>query len=142
MSEQTGLAAERLKHLEFIQAVVTRLGNSSFLIKGWTLTIAAAFFAVLAAKLNWGVAAVGLIPILGFWFLDGLFLRNERLFRHLYDDVRQAGTKVEPMSMDTKTYRSKATWQAATFSTTMFLFYGALVLVTVALVVAAVLRRH
>lgn len=28
-----------LKHLEFIQAIVTRLANNSFLLKGWALTV-------------------------------------------------------------------------------------------------------
>ncbi|WP_239405184.1 hypothetical protein [Frankia sp. Cj3] len=142
MSDQTGLGADRLKHLELIQAVVTRLANTSFLIKGWTLTIAAAFFGILVNKINWGFAVTGLIPIVAFWFLDGLFLRNEQLFRRLYDDARKADSTVESMSMDTRPYmqQNKTTWASATFSTTLFLFYGALVFVNVALVVVAVLR--
>ncbi len=32
-----------VKHLEMIQSVVARLGNNAFLIKGWAITVAAAF---------------------------------------------------------------------------------------------------
>lgn len=37
------LTTEEIKHLELIQAVVTRLANGSFLIKGWTMTVAGIF---------------------------------------------------------------------------------------------------
>jgi hypothetical protein len=142
VSDQSGLGEDRLKHLEFIQAVVSRLANGSFLIKGWTLTIAAAFFAVVVNKLNGGLAATGLVPILAFWFLDGLFLRNERLYRRLYDDTRRADTAVALMSMDVGPYmkQDRMTWASATFSATLSLFYGGLVLVDVALIVAVGLR--
>jgi hypothetical protein len=129
--------ADRIKHLEFIQAAITRFATSSFLIKGWVLTIAAAFFALLANKLNGAVAAVGLIPLLAFWFLDGYFLWQERLYRRLYDDVRRPDSSVEPFSMNISAYQPACTWPGATFSQTLLLFYGALVLVDVALIVAA-----
>lgn len=141
MTDQSMLGTDRLKHLEFIQAIVTRLGTSSFLIKGWTLTIAAAFFAVLVSHLNWGVALIGLVPIVTFWFLDGRFLWQERLFRALYDDVRQPEKNAEPMSMNVSPYKDTKTWAKATFSPTLMLFYGALVLVDVVLIIAAVARR-
>jgi hypothetical protein len=141
MADQSGLGADRIKHLEFIQAVVTRLGTSSFLVKGWVLTIAAAFFAVLAKHLNGTIATVGLIPLLAFWFLDGYFLWQERLFRQLYDDARQPTTSVEVLSMNVAAYRDQTTWAAAAFSQTLLLFYGALVLVDLAFIVAAVATR-
>ena len=31
-----------VKHLEFIQGVVNRLGGNSFLLKGWSMTVLAA----------------------------------------------------------------------------------------------------
>ncbi len=134
------LDGDRIKHLEFIQAVVTRFATSSFLIKGWVLTIAAAFFALLANKLNSGVATVGLVPLLAFWFLDGYFLWQERLYRMLYDDVRRPTSAVEPFSMNVSPYLARTTWPAATFSRTMLLFYGALVLVDVVLIIAALVN--
>lgn len=33
-----------MKHLEFIQTVIGRLSTNAFLMKGWALTVSAAFF--------------------------------------------------------------------------------------------------
>jgi hypothetical protein len=142
VSDQTGLGADRLKHLEFIQAGITRFGANSFLIKGWALTIGAAFYAVLVNKLSSGIALAGLVPLVAFWFLDGMFLWYERLFRKLYDDARRPGTGLELLSMDTTPYRTEATWAKATFSTTLLLFYGALIVVDVAFLVIALVHHR
>ncbi len=119
--------ADRLKHLEFIQAVITRLGNNSFLIKGWALTLAAGFLALSVNQKSWQVAGTGVVPLLGFWFLDGYFLRQERLFRRLYDAVRRPGTTVEVLSMNVSPYLADTPLRGAVLSQTLVLFYGALV---------------
>lgn len=31
---------QRIKHLDMLQAVIGRLGNDSFLVKGWAVTVA------------------------------------------------------------------------------------------------------
>ena len=59
-----------LKHMEFIQAVITRLANDSFLMKGWALTVAGAFYGFAVKETSWRVAAIGLMPVLIFWGLD------------------------------------------------------------------------
>lgn len=138
MSDQSVLGPDRIKHLEFIQAVVTRLGTNSFLIKGWALTIAAAIFALLASQMKWGIALVGVVPVIAFWFLDGYFLWQERLFRKLYDDVRKPGSGVELMSMNTAAYAGDVRLWPAVFSRTLRFFYGALLLVNLVLFVIAV----
>ncbi|MGW2960520.1 hypothetical protein ACWDGI_18790 [Streptomyces sp. NPDC001220] len=128
------LGDDRLKHLEFLQAVITRLSNHSFLVKGWALTLAAGFFAVSSSQQSWQVAASGLVPLACFWFLDGLFLRQERLFRYLYDDVRRPEVEVETLSMNVGPYLGRISWFEATFSRTLQLFYGALLIADAALV--------
>jgi hypothetical protein len=134
VSDQSVLGPDRIKHLEFIQAVVTRFATSSFLIKGWALTIAAALLAVLASQLKWGIALVGVVPVVAFWFLDGYFLWQERLYRKLYDDVRKPNSGVELMSMNTAAYAKTTTFWDAVFSRTLVLFFGSLLLVDVGLV--------
>ena len=39
----------QLTHLQMIQAVITRMAGNSFLIKGWSVTLVAALFALAAA---------------------------------------------------------------------------------------------
>jgi len=80
---------EEIKHLELIQAVVTRLAGNSFSIKGWTITLVAALMALSAKDANPRYAAIAALPVIFFWGLDAYYLRQERLFRRLYDIVRR-----------------------------------------------------
>lgn len=118
----------RIKHLEFIQAVISRLATTSFIAKGWALTVAGAVYGFAASHLSPFIAAVGLLPTLGFWWLDAYFLRQERLFRCLYDDVRQPDTPVVLFSMHTRLYTSNplSRWPKVIFSITLVTFYGTL----------------
>ncbi|WP_409470372.1 hypothetical protein [Streptomyces sp. HC307] len=129
------LHADRLKHLEFVQAVITRLGNNSFLIKGWALTLAAGFLALSANEKSWQVAGAGVVPLFGFWFLDGYFLRQERLYRRLYDAVRRPGSTVDVLSMNVGPFLAEIPLRGAVLSQTLVLFYGALVAADLVLIV-------
>src|SRR6266487_2496159 len=91
--------ANRLKHLDLIQAVIGRLAGNSFLIKGWTITVAGAFFGFALSSHSAWLAVTATVPILAFRWLDAYFLRAERLFRALYDEVRLKDERVTPFSM-------------------------------------------
>ena len=75
----------KLKHLEFIQGAVDRFASNSFRLKAWSVGLVAALFVLLAGQDRIELAAVGIVPVLLFWGLDGYFLWQERLFRTLYD---------------------------------------------------------
>jgi hypothetical protein len=77
------------KHLEFTQQVVARMGNNSFSLKGWSVTLLAAIFALAADKANTVTIWVALLPVIVFWALDAYFLGQERLYRMLYDKLRK-----------------------------------------------------
>ena len=71
------------------------------------------------------MAAIGLMPVLIFWGLDAYFLRQEGLFRGLYDQVRQRNPGVEPFSMNAAAYASGVTsWGSTLLSRTLAPFYG------------------
>lgn len=76
----------RLEHLKMIQAIVTRLAQNSFLLKGWSVTLTTG---LLAASLpDKGVyAPLAFFPATVFWGLDGYYLMEERLFRDLHQAV-------------------------------------------------------
>ena len=75
------------KHLEFLQSVISRHNSNSFMIKGWTITICTAIFA-LAGTINQAyISLVSLVPISIFWILDSFYLANERCFVSLYNAV-------------------------------------------------------
>lgn len=114
------------KHLEFAQSVITRMGQNSFLIKGWTIGLVSALFALSAKDSNQEFIFIAYFPAIMFWFLDSYFLYQERLFRKTYDDIRKGGT-VE-FSLSTKKFdKGLSDWAAASFSKTILLFYGAII---------------
>ena len=60
----------KLKHLEMIQAVVNRMANNSFLLKGWSVTLVSALLALAAANSDRRFVFVAVLPLLMFWLLD------------------------------------------------------------------------
>jgi len=120
----------KLKHLELIQGVITRMAGNSFLIKGWSVTLAAALFALAAKDANPKLIALAYYPILIFWVLDGFFLSQERRYRALYDKVRSLPEANIDFSMDTTEFNSgRNTWASAALSTTLLIFYLAVLVV-------------
>ena len=64
-------------------------------------------------------------PAIAFWFLDSYFLRQERLFRKLYDHVRNLDNKDIDFSMNTQIVESQvASWIKVAISKTLLLFHG------------------
>ena len=114
----------KVAHLEMIQAVITRMAGNSFLIKGWSVTLVAALFALAAAKTNKSFVYLSYFPAFMFWALDAYFLRQERLFRKLYDHVRMSDKPVD-FSMNTSPFEEnvEGTWRVA-WSHTLRLFHG------------------
>ncbi|MFD9464855.1 hypothetical protein [Streptomyces sp. NPDC060027] len=104
------------------------------------MTIAGVFFGVSANNPSWKIAAAGIIPVAGFWLLDSYFLRQERLFRKLYDDVRRPVVDVELFSMNVQPYHAVVPWGKVIFSHTMVNFYGALAFVDIAFIIGGIVR--
>lgn len=74
-------------HLNMIQQIITRMGNNSFSLKGWSVGIMIAIYAF-AGKNEHKAVIVTLIPLIVFWFLDTCYLMLERKFRELYNEIR------------------------------------------------------
>lgn len=115
-----------VKHLEFIQGVVDRLGRDSFLLKGWSMTVlvAGALLMVRVRPDQSLFALTLLVPVVGFWLLDAYFLWQERLFRAEYNRVRQQDETdfaMNPMQHKDKPKHSRS---AAFCSETLVVFYG------------------
>ena len=115
-----------IKHLEMIQGVIDRLGHDSFLIKSWSMTLLVGGIILLArseVQSGWIVLAF-LIPVTGFWVLDGYFLWQERLFREIYNEVRKQETTDFEMNPMKHTNKPKRSWLSSVFSITLNVFYG------------------
>lgn len=114
-----------VKHLEMTQGVINRLGSNSFLLKGWSMTIIAAAM-VLVARVELDkpyIVLVFILPILGFWILDGYFLWQERLFRQVYNEIRQEKNTKFEMNPAKHRHKPNCSWRSAIFSETLRIFY-------------------
>jgi hypothetical protein len=72
------------KHLDHIQAVITRHNSNSFMIKGWAITICTVVLTVAGTWKEPVIALIALVPVFVFWVLDSFCLANERCFVSLY----------------------------------------------------------
>ena len=129
----------KLKHLELIQGVVNRLSTNSFLLKGWSVILVSAFFALSAPKANADFIFLAYFPAFIFWGLDGFFLGQEKLYRGLYDRVRLK--KVEDIDFSMNAGKmSKKMWWGAVFSKTLMPFHCVLIGAIIAVMVTILMR--
>lgn len=112
-----------------IQGVVNRLSQNSFLLKGWTVVLVSGLLALGAAGFERLFFYLACFPAIAFWWLDGYFLHQERLFRALYDHVRNRDEEDVDFSMDTRLASGNAgTLSKAMASRTLVVFYGVILL--------------
>lgn len=126
---------EKLKHLEFIQNVINRMAYNSFLLKGWSLTIISAIFALsLSNCAKEKFLLIAFFVAFVFWSLDAYFLRQEKLFRKLYENAILRTPDQIDFSMDTSPFASERSVSIlrVMFSETLRIFHGAICLLTIA----------
>lgn len=128
----------KLKHLEMIQGVISRMESNSFALKGWAVTLVAGIFAFANKDANKAYFLVTYIPIIVFWGLDAFYLLQERLFRALYNHVSTLPCDKIDFSMDTssmKFHGGRNTYCRCFFSRTILFFYLPLAIVTAGIIV-------
>ena len=73
------------EYFKIIQDVIKRMGQNSFLIKAWCITIFAGIFSFTYSFINCIIIGVILFIIIIFWVLDSYYLYLETLFRNYYN---------------------------------------------------------
>ena len=116
---------EKIKHLEFIQNIISRMNTNSFQIKGITATIISALLAITLAEKNINFLIITIFPIIIFWFLDSYYLCQERKFIGLYNDIiNDKENNLQIFKMDISKYKTgKFRFINVSFSRTVFGFY-------------------
>lgn len=128
----------KIKHLEFIQGVINRMANNSFMLKGWAVTLIAGIFALAGKDTDKMYFLVAYIPVIVFWFLDSYYLLQERLYRSLYEKVRNTDEKDIDFSLKatvTEFDSNKNCFCSCIFSKTEVVFYVPLALVCTGIIV-------
>jgi hypothetical protein len=133
----------RLKHLEIVQQVITRMAGNSFFLKGWSVTLLSAILAIAVKDSLYRMIWIAFVPVSMFWILDGYFLRQEQLYRKLWDHVRAEDQNIATdFSMGTSEVAPQvASWLRVSFSKTLLIFHGTLFVVLVVALIAMYYRQ-
>ena len=144
------------KHLDYLQAIITRHNTNSFTLKGWTITLLAALLALSGAIKEADIALIALMPIIIFWGLDAFYLSNERCFIDLFnaavknecrlpnasifkkdftDKTDCITLTITPMNMNFKPFKvwKDNTWNEVLWSNTIKWFYIPLLILTLSI---------
>lgn len=112
------------REFELIQDIIERQANNSFKIKGWTVTLVVV--AIIFRTRDFQLFGA-FIPLLGFWGLDACFLRQEKMYRKLYEWVRKNRPESDEhkFDLDASRFEDKVNSVARTMgSPTLLWFYA------------------
>ncbi|GAA6479576.1 hypothetical protein ACG0Z4_10360 [Enterocloster aldenensis] len=80
-----------INHLQLIQEPIGRMSTTSAVYKGFSAAILAGMATASYTDINKWAMLIAFIPILSFLGLDVYYLRTEKKFRFLYEQVRNCG---------------------------------------------------
>lgn len=124
----------KVQHLQMIEKVIERLAGNSSQLKRWCVALVAGAVALsLADGFKFVIPATWALVLL-MWALDSMYLRDERRYRLLYDEVRLKGEGEIDFSMDVRRIGDRSTEAMQCFlSRTECWFYSGILVWTVAL---------
>ena len=93
---------KKMKYLEMIEGVIERMGNNSFQLKGWAVTLVALVGALAAQGSDKRFFLLAFIPLFAFWFLNSFYLQMERKYKVLYKRVSVKAESDIDFNMDTR----------------------------------------
>ena len=135
---------KKMKHLEMVEGIIERMGNNSFQLKGWAVTLVSIIGALSAQGSDRRFFLLSFLPLAAFWLLDSFYLQKERKYRILYKNISIKEESNIDFNMDTRNIvmsgkeASRICYFKCLFSITEVLFYG--VIVVAVLVLAFILK--
>lgn len=119
----------KVEHLKMIQSIIDRMGNNSFMLKGWGIGVMIAIFAFAGKGKEAECVIFTIIPLIIFWLLDSYYLFLERKYRDLYNEVRNKDKNEINFDMNPNEVKiklsdvNKKSYFSAIFSKTTMMFY-------------------
>src|SRR6266852_379638 len=126
----------KLKHLEFIQAAISRMATNSFLFKGWAVTIAAALSAFAAVESRVALLTIAIVSTTMFWAMDGYYLWLDRGFINLHKQVAVKNENEIDFSMQIHKTHAFHCWLKTCWRPHLWAFYGTIILIDVIGIIA------
>lgn len=114
----------KMRYLEMIQEVISRMANNSFALKGWTVTLVAGIFTLSGDAIGTNFWFL-FLPIIIFWGLDSFYLSRERAYRALYKHVTGLSQNEIDFNMDTSAFsciEKNKLWNCLVSPTELFFY--------------------
>ena len=114
---------EFFHEINIVQNIINRMAQNSFIIKGWTVTLVVIALLVEGQEIHYSLAY---LPCIVFWTLDAYYLRQERLYRKLYEWIIENRPENKDNMFDMRLLErvSEVPYFSVLISTTISLFYG------------------
>jgi hypothetical protein len=123
------IAELRLKHLEMLQSLITRMAGYGVSFKSYCITVATTVIGFGFTLHRPLISALALLPVVAFAFADAQYLRVERRFRRLFNSVRaESWDQMPSFEINLEQAPRESYWNAAT-SWSILGFYAPLALV-------------
>lgn len=82
------MKAGKIEYLQMLQEPICRMSTISAILKGFAASIVAGISAITYATTNLWILGLSFLPVLAFAILDIYYLKLERKFRFLFEQVR------------------------------------------------------
>jgi hypothetical protein len=116
------IAELRVKHLDMLQSLITRMAGYGASFKSYCITVTTAVIGFAFTLNRPAVAALALLPVIAFAIADAQCLRVERRFRDVFNQVRKESWDtvpsfdMNPVSAPIQSFLSAATsWSIVWF---------------------------
>lgn len=118
----------KVSYLQMIQELIGRMSTASAIFKGFAATIVAGIAALTYCEVNSWILALSFIPVVLFLMLDIYYLKLEKKYRYLYEQVRINAHVVDfsmKLTKDNKAAKARI-WDCIK-SPSIWLFYPAMI---------------
>lgn len=113
----------KLKHLDYVQAAITRLSGNSAAQKNYCISLVSALVGVAIVLKDPDLLLIAIFPSIVCGFLDLRYLRAEHGYRDLFDELRKVDSEVET---DFNMKPVASSFRRALASWSIWPFYGGL----------------
>jgi hypothetical protein len=90
------IAELRIKHLEMLQSLISRMAGYGASFKSYCITVTTAVIGFAFTLHRPAVAGLALLPVIAFGVADAQYLRVERRFREVFNLVRKESWDTMP----------------------------------------------
>lgn len=124
---------EKIQYLQMLQEPISRMSTSSAIFKGFAATIVAGIATLSYPETNQLILALSFVPVFLFMFLDIYYLRLEKGYRYLYEEVRSGRHPIDfSMLLPKDAKKAKARVWDCLKSPSIWLFYPAMIFILAA----------